>query len=62
MTDFREIRIIYNNDTDETFIAQNEDFVDLELITQLDVLQDAIAELTEVYNSKLKELNIHNKI
>lgn len=56
MLDFRQIHIVYNNDTDETFIEQDQSFLDLELITQVDVLQDAIAELTELYNSKLKEI------
>jgi hypothetical protein len=56
MLDFRQLHIVYNSDTDETFIEPGKTFLELEPITRADILQDAIAELTQLYNNTLKEM------
>ncbi len=53
MPDFREIHITYDHDTDDTTVECTQEFLDLPLIHQADALQDAIAELTIIYNNTL---------
>ena len=57
INDFRRITITYNFETDETKIKLSDSFNNLPKIHQLDALQDALAELTLIYNKKLSELH-----
>ena len=57
MNDFRKIAITYNYETDKTSINLSKEFLNLPPIYQLDALQDAIAELTKIYNRKLNRLD-----
>jgi len=59
MNDFRKIAITYNYETDSTSIDLSKEFLDLPPIHQLDALQDAIAELTKIYNRKLNRLDFN---
>jgi hypothetical protein len=57
MADFKTITIIYDYERDETIIEASSDFCNLPKIHQLDALRDAIFELENLYNLKLKEFN-----
>lgn len=50
------ITIKYNYNTDETTLKKNIGFDDLERIHQLDMMQDGIQLLTDLYNKKLNEM------
>lgn len=54
------LQVNYNEDTDITKINYSNDIKSAEWITQLDVLKDAIAELTNHYNTML-EFNCINR-
>jgi hypothetical protein len=53
----RFITVNYNELTDETKVVLTDTFKDSCGVTQLDVLQDVIAELTKEYNSLLSPFN-----
>jgi hypothetical protein len=53
----RVITVNYNERKDETKVLLTDAFKDSCGVTQLDVLQDVIAELTEKYNSLLAPFN-----
>jgi hypothetical protein len=53
----RFITVNYNERKDETKVVLTDTFNDSCEVTQLDVLQDAIAELTKKYNSLLSPFN-----
>jgi hypothetical protein len=53
----RVITVSYNERKDETKVLLTDAFKDSCGVTQLDVLQDVIAELTKEYNSLLAPFN-----
>lgn len=50
------ITIKYNYNTDETTLKKGMGFDDLERTQQLDMMQDGIELLTDLYNKKLDEM------
>ena len=62
MKDIRKIVINYNYENDQTSITLSKKFLELPSVHQLDVLKDAIGELTTIYNTSLLAINNNEKL